>query len=144
MRLELRYKKARELRRITPFLSEYDKLVYVDEIVSGAGIHRHLRMMLEIGIYRVVPIVVAGLADRFGERSVVKRKLLELEESNGHIVRFLSEGCAELITEDQEYLLGLHYADYNSGPNVIPVLNWNLEYYEEKNQLERDLNITPS
>jgi hypothetical protein len=131
----------RELERLRPFLSNYDYLLYIDEIISGGGIHRHLRMMKELGIHKDIPIIVAGLADRFGERSRLKRKLLEREESDGHIRRFLWEGCAELITEDQKFLLGIHYVDYSSGPHVIPVLNHNLMYYEEKMQLEKDLTI---
>lgn len=131
----------RELERLRPFLNNYDYLVYVDEIISGGGIHRHLRMMKELGINKDIPVIVAGLADRFGERSPLRRKLLQREESEGHIRRFLWQGCAELITEDQKFLLGIHFVDYDSGPHVIPVLNYDLEYYEEKMQFEKDLLI---
>ncbi len=41
-------------------------------------------------------------------------------------------GCDTLITEDQRFLLGVHYADYALGPHAVPMLDETLDFYPER------------
>lgn len=127
-----RYNNFFELERLRSFLKAYDCLVYVDEIVSGGMMRAHLKEMFKLGINQEVPVVAVGLADRFGERSVSKRRSIDSYVQQRRIEGFIWEGCTELITEDQKFLLGIHYDHYDLGPHVIPLLNDSFEYYEEK------------
>jgi len=114
-----RFANILELRRIKPFLSQFNYFIYVDEIVSGSMMVGHLKEMLSLEINKALPI----------------EKLV----SDGRIRSFIWEGCKELITEDQKFLLGIHYYSNLLGPNIIPVLNENLEYYEEKIRFDKDV-----
>lgn len=134
-----RYNHILELKRLTPFLRNFDALLYLDEIVSGGTVWGYLKDMLALGIHEQLPLYIAGIADRFGERSQFNRGRLAKEISTGRLQGFIWAGCEELITEDQKFLLGIHYADYESGLNVIPVLNREGHYFEEKQQFEREV-----
>jgi hypothetical protein len=128
-----------ELRsRIKPVIGEYDVLVYVDEIVSGGMMAGYLRDMFAQELDSSIAILAVGLADGFGERSEEKRAQIEQFRSRGRIQAFLWEGCECLITEDQRYLLGMHYIDYQIGPNVVPML-YNLQPSREKREFDRDV-----
>jgi len=134
-----RYANILELERLKPMLSAYDCLVYVDEIISGGMMRGHVNEMLRLAIHEIVPIVAVGLADRFGTRSTEARSALEQKATEGKLQRFLWEGCVELISEDQKFLLGVHYADYRLGPHVIPVLDENLGFYAEKLEFDKQV-----
>ena len=76
-------------------------------------------------------IVAAGLADRFGDRSALSRRIIDGMVQAGRVRQFIWEGCAELITEDQRFLLGVHYTDYHRGPHVVPMLTADLTFFPE-------------
>jgi len=128
--------------RIKPRLAGYDFLIYVDEIVSGNMMKGHLQDMLDLGLDRQVRIIAVGLADRFGERSLPKRRAIEAMKSQGRIHDFLWEGCESLITEDNRWLLGVHYVDYRLGPHAVPLLvgsdSQALAFPGEKLEFDRD------
>ncbi len=134
-----RYNNIQELERLRPFLSNYDVLLYIDEIVSGGMMWGHVKEMIRLNIDSHVSIVTAGIADRFGERSSSNRKRLQAQVSKGRLRAFLWEGCESLITEDQKFLLGIHYLSYKLGPHVIPVLDENLEWFEEKRLFDAEV-----
>ena len=134
-----RHNNYQELTRLKPFLANYDYLVYVDEIISGGMMCGHISEMLELQINESVPIIVVGLADRFGERSKSRRNKIESYVQQKRIHSFLWQGCMELITEDQKFLLGIHYEDYHSGPHIIPLLTEQLDYYPEKIEFEAEV-----
>ena len=136
-----RYNNFQELARLRPFLQNYDHFIYVDEIVSGGMMRGHLKEMFKLGINQEIPVTAVGLADRYGERSVSKRRAIDSHVTQGRIRSFIWEGCSELITEDQKFLLGIHYDHYDLGPHVIPLLNDNLEYYEEKKLFDKEVFI---
>lgn len=133
-----------ELARVEPFLDAFDVLVYVDEIVSGGSLRGHLRDMLDLGVDRRLPVVAVGLADRFGERSVPSRRQVDALVASGRVRRFLWEGCDCLITEDQRYLLGVHYVDHALGPNAVPMLDRTLQAFDEQRDFERDVLPAPT
>ena len=64
--------------------------------------------------------------------------------ASGRIERFLWEGCQELITQDQKYLLGIHYVDYSLGPNIVPVLNRERRFFAEKRQFDTEVMSRPA
>jgi hypothetical protein len=137
-----RYANVLELKRIWPLLSGYKYLVYVDEIVSGSIMRRHLKDMLMLGLEREIPIIAVGMADSFGKRAAVNLQGIEDLRDAGILHAFIWEGCTSLITEDQKFLLGVHYVVNNFGPNAIPVLNERLEFYEEKILFDKDVFIS--
>ncbi len=117
-----RFTNILELRsRIQPVLADYDFLIYVDEIVSGGMMKGYIQDMLDLGLDQQARIIAVGLADRFGERSLAKRQAIERWQAQGRIHAFLWEGCPSLITEDNRYLLGMHYVDYRLGPHAVPM-----------------------
>jgi hypothetical protein len=128
-----------ELARIRPFLSSFDVLVYIDEMISGGSVKAHVRDLLDREVDREIPVIVVSLADQFGERALPARQELERHTAAGRLRAFLWEGCACLITEDQRYLLGVHYTDYNLGPNVVPMLRPGGTVFPEKEQFDREL-----
>ncbi|MGV8040186.1 MAG: hypothetical protein AB2L07_08930 [Thermoanaerobaculaceae bacterium] len=132
-----------ELARVAPLLDAFDVLVYVDEIVSGGSLKGHLRDMLELGMDRRLPIVAVGLADAFGERSGSNRRQIDALVASGRVRSFLWEGCACLITEDQRYLLGVHYVDFELGPNVVPMLDQRLLGHADRRLFEHDVLAAP-
>ncbi|HRY33667.1 MAG TPA: hypothetical protein P5531_11935 [Bacteroidales bacterium] len=134
-----RYNHILELTRIRPFLDQFDYLLYVDEIVSGSMMKGHLQDMFRLGIHHQIPVIAMGLADSFGLRSTTNRHAIEKFRQKGILRYFLWEGCQSLITEDQKFLLGIHYIDYHSGPHVVPVLNAELSYFKEKMEFDNDL-----
>ncbi len=95
--------------------------------------------MIRLKIDSHVSIVTAGIADRFGERSSSNRNRLQAQVSKGKLRAFLWEGCESLITEDHKFLLGIHYLSYKLGPHVIPVLDENLEWFEEKRLFDTEV-----
>tara|TARA_B100000315_G_C14501801_1_gene552697 strand:+ start:913 stop:1215 length:303 start_codon:yes stop_codon:yes gene_type:complete len=88
---------------------------------------------------KAISSFLRGLADRFGERSVSKRSAIESYVTRKRVHLFMWEGCSELITEDQKFLLGIHYENYSLGPHIIPLLNDNLGYYEEKQIFDKEV-----
>lgn len=130
------YTNILELKRIHPFLHHYEVLLYIDEIVSGGMMRKHVNDMQRLRIQDTIPIIAAGIADAYGTRSELKRAILETKVLEGKLEAFLWEGCKELITEDQKFLLGVHYIDYDYGPHAVPLLNDKLEFYPEKIQFE--------
>ncbi|MCX6253804.1 MAG: hypothetical protein NTV31_04925 [Bacteroidia bacterium] len=136
-----RYNNIFELERIRPLIDTYDVLIYIDEIISGGMMQGHLKDIFELGIHNQIPVVAAGIADNFGSRSVKNRKKFELYVLKGMLKAFYWAGCSNLLTEDQKYLLGIHYVDYHLGPHVVPVLDEKSQYYPEKIEFERDVLI---
>ena len=78
----------------------------------------------------------AGLADAGGTRSAVSRRTVDAMVADGRVRRFLWEGCATLITEDQRFLLGVHYTDYALGPHAVPMLDETLAFYPERDAFD--------
>jgi len=128
-----------ELERIRLLLDSYDHLVYLDEIVSGGAMLTHLDDMIRLHITDRIPVVVAGIADRFGERSALKRMQIERRCAAGRRLRFFWEGSADLVTEDQKFLLGVHYVHYDRGLHCVPVLDAELRDHPEKTLFEREV-----
>jgi hypothetical protein len=134
-----RYNNRLELVRIKPFLSSFDVLMFIDEIVSGGMMRGYINDIIELGINEEIPVIAVGLADSFGERSTKNRNRIASVVKTGRIKDFYWEGCASLITEDQKFLLGIHYIDYHFGPHAVPVLNDSLRYYPEKIEFEEEV-----
>lgn len=130
-----RFTNILELERLHPFLHNFDFFLYVDEIVSGGMTRGHLKEMFKLKINKDIKIITVGLADKMGERSVKNRNWIQQQVENKLLSSFIWEGCNELITEDQRYLIGMHYINNNLGPNAVPMLDENLEFYKEKNNL---------
>lgn len=97
----------------------------------------HLKDMFNLKINQQIPIVSIALADAHGKRSVSNRQLFEEYVKLGKLNSFLWDGCASLITEDQKFLLGAHYVDYQLGPHVVPLLDDNLHFYAEKVEFDK-------
>lgn len=136
-----RFANILELRRLRDWCIRpmgFDHLLYVDEIISGGMMRGHVNEMMQLGVTELVPVTVAALADAFGTRSKANGYLQGLAERR-KINAFLWEGCQTLISEDQKFILGMHYVDHAFGPHVVPVLNEGLEWYEEKVRFERDV-----
>lgn len=125
------------MERISPYLEDFDFLIYVDEIVSGGMMRGHLNDMFRMKIDKRIPIIAVGLADSYGERAVPSISIIEEFVRMGRLKAFIWEGCTSLITEDQKFLLGIHYVDYELGPHIIPVLTENLKFYSEKEEFDR-------
>jgi hypothetical protein len=138
-----RFNHILEMKRLKPFLAQFDGLLYLDEIVSGGMMWGYVRDMMELGIHRQIPVYAAGLADDFGNRSVFNRARLQQLAETGGLKKFFWSGCPSLITEDQKFLLGIHYADYTSGPHSIPLLDPEGKDFEEKRRFEQDV-LAPS
>ena len=128
-----------ELRRLRPLLPGFDLLVYVDEIVSGGMMSGYVEDMVAEGVHGILPIVACGLADDHGRRSALHRGKLDRRVREGYLMAFLWEGCDQLITEDQRFLLGVHYVDNDLGPHVVPMLDDSGRDFEEKLLFDQDL-----
>jgi len=133
------YAHVLELKRISPFLSAYEVLLYVDEIVGGSMMRKYVNDMIRLNIHEKIPIIAAAVADSCGTRSEEKRNTLEVKVREKRLESFIWEGCKELITEDQKFLLGVHYVNYDSGPQAVPLLNENLEFYPEKSMFDAEV-----
>jgi len=118
-----------ELQRLKPILGAFDVMVYVDGIITGSTMFEHLTDMRELNIQRRIPVIAVGLAGYNGTRFAGRRSEIEAMKGAGVVMDFLWEGCDCLITENNKYLLGWHYVDYNLGPNVIPLLDNTLKQY---------------
>ena len=105
-----------ELARLLPLLEAYRQVVYLDEIVSGGVMAAYLDEFVRLGIPGRLRVVAAGIADDFGRRSQAKRARIGALVNSGVLRGLLSEGCSELITEDNKFLLGIHYTDYGARP----------------------------
>jgi hypothetical protein len=134
-----RFNNILELQRLRPVLHEYRCLVYLDEIVSGGMMAGYLRDMIRLGLDREVKIVACGLADAFGRRSEFKRRIIDALKDESRIADFLWEGCLSLITQDQKFLLGIHYLEYHDGLNIVPVLNDRMAYFDEYLAFEHEV-----
>jgi hypothetical protein len=134
-----RYNNIFELERIRPFLEMFDILIYIDEIISGSMMWGYLKDMMRLRINEQIPIVAVGLADAHGGRSEINRRKIGKLIEYGMLRDLYWEGCRCLITEDQKFLLGMHYTDYHLGPHVVPVLDANLSYYQEKLDFNHDI-----
>lgn len=132
-----RYNNRFELERIRPFLINYDYFIYVDEIVSGGMMRGHLKDFFRINLNKQIPIITVGLADAFGKRSQSARAAFEEMSDSGKIKSFIWSGCESLVTEDQKFLLGAHYVDYQLGPHIVPLLNEDLRFYSEKEEFDK-------
>ncbi len=127
-----RYNNKFELERILPFVNDFDFLLYIDEIISGGMMRGHLQDMFSLEVNNQIPIIAAGLADANGTRSASNRHKFKQYVRLGKLECFLWAGCVSLITEDQKFLQGTHYVDYQLGPHVVPVLTDSLQFYPEK------------
>lgn len=134
-----RYTHCLEIVRLLPLLRSYRYLVYLDEIVSGGVMTRYLQEMIRLGVHERTRIVAAGLADALGERSRAKRARIRQLCAGGKVYAFAWEGCSSLVTQDQKFLLGVHYVDYRSGLNLVPVLDEGLRDYPEKREFEQNV-----
>jgi hypothetical protein len=136
-----RFANILELRRLRDWCLRpmgFDHLLYVDEIISGGMMRGHVNEMMQLSVTEMVPVTVAALADSFGTRSKANGYLAGLAEQ-GRINAFLWEGCHTLISEDQKFLLGMHYVDHACGPHVVPVLDDRLEWFSEKVEFDLDV-----
>jgi hypothetical protein len=136
-----RFANILELRRLRDWClgpMGFDHLLYVDEVISGGMMRGHVNEMIELGVPARLPVMVAALADAFGTRSKANGYLAGLAEE-GTINAFVWEGCQTLITEDQKFLLGMHYVDHAYGPHVVPVLTDELRWFDEKVAFEREV-----
>jgi hypothetical protein len=136
-----RFANILELRRLGDWCIRpmgFDHLLYVDEIISGGMMRGHVNEMMELGVMDMLPVTVAALADSFGNRSKANGYLQGLAEQR-RINAFLWEGCQTLISEDQKFILGMHYVDHAYGPHVVPVLNEDLGWFEEKVRFDQDV-----
>jgi len=134
-----RYNNRFELARIQPFLEIYDYFIYVDEIISGAMMLGHLKDMFNLKINEKIPIIAVGLADLFGNRSVDARRKLNEYIIKGKLESLVWSGCETLITEDQKFILGAHYVDNLLGPHIVPVLDDNFQFYDEKRKFDNSI-----
>jgi len=125
-----RYNNRFELQRLKPFLNQFDYLIYVDEIISGSMMWGHLKDMFRLKINQQIPIITIGLADEHGKKSEFNRKKIESLVEKKKLHSFIWKGCDSLITEDQKFLLGVHFVDYKLGPHIVPFLNENLNKNE--------------
>jgi len=132
-----RFTNILELQRLKPLLKRYRYLVYIDEIVSGGMMAAYLKEMIQLDINKEISIIAAGIADVNGAKSALKREVIKSYVNSGRIFKFLWEGCDSLITQDQKFLLGVHYMDYNQGLNIIPFLDKNLQFYQEKKEFDK-------
>lgn len=136
-----RYANILELRRLRDWCIPqmgFDHMLYVDEIISGGMMRGHVNEMMELGVTQLLPVTVAALADSFGTRSKANGYLNGLAEER-KINAFLWEGCHTLISEDQKFVLGMHYVDHAFGPHVVPVLTDELVWFEEKARFDTDV-----
>lgn len=136
-----RFANVLELKRLRDWCLRpmgFDHLLYVDEIISGGMMRGHVNEMMQLGVTDAVPVTVAALADAFGTRSKANGYLAGLADA-GRINAFLWEGCQTLISEDQKFLLGMHYVDHALGPHVVPVLTDELGWFAEKEAFDRDV-----
>jgi hypothetical protein len=136
-----RFANVLELRRLRDWCLRpmgFDHLLYVDEIISGGMMRGHVNEMMAEGVTAKLPVTVAALADAFGTRSKANGYLAGLADA-GKIHAFVWEGCHTLITEDQKFLLGMHYVDHALGPHVVPVLDEALGWFAEKVAFDLDV-----
>ncbi len=131
-----RYTNILELQRLKPILGNYECLVYVDEIISGGMMRGHIKEMMALGVMNDIRVVVVGLADRFGTRAKNNIERFEAMGRQNDLYAFHWEGCKELITEDQKFLLGMHYTEHRLGPHVVPVLDAEGKFFPEKTAFE--------
>jgi len=92
--------------------------------------------MFLLGVQHHLPMIAVGLADEFGHRSETNRLHFENWRERGRLHAFLWEGCHTLITEDQKFLLGMHYADYDLGPHAVPLLDESLNFFPEETDFD--------
>lgn len=154
-----RYSNILELRRLKYHLEDYKNIIYIDEIVSGGMMTGHVKELigekeqhlfddkhnglLDHGILRdlvesnEINLYVYGLSDAEGTRfrKENKQRILGFEEKN--LLTFKEFPIKNLITEDQRYLLGIHYLDYKYGPALVPMINEG-DYYLDKLNFEGD------
>lgn len=154
-----RYANILELHRLMPHLDGFTDLIYIDEIVSGGMLTGHCTEMvgerkihtaedinkgiLDEGILRDLieneglRVHVYGLSDQDGKR--VNR--YNLDKLNGYVdkglISFKSQPVANLITEDNRYLLGQHFTNFKRGPHAVPMINSG-EYYPEYDTFIQD------
>lgn len=83
--------------------------------------------------------IVRPRADAFGRRSEFKRRIIDALKDESRIADFLWEGCLSLITQDQKFLLGIHYLEYHDGLNIVPVLNDRMAYFDEYLAFEHEV-----
>jgi hypothetical protein len=94
--------------------------------------------MIDLGVTQILPVTVAAIADSFGTRSKANGYLAKLAQDH-KIHAFHWEGCQTLISEDQKFILGMHYVDHSFGPHVVPVLTDELKWFEEKVRFDHDV-----
>jgi hypothetical protein len=136
-----RFANILELKRLRDWCIRpmgFDHLLYVDEIISGGMMRGHVNEMMQLEVTEMLPVTVAAIADSFGNRSKANGYLRNLAEQR-KINAFLWEGCHTLISEDQKFILGMHYVDHSYGPHVVPVLNNHLEWFDEKVKFDQDV-----
>ncbi len=141
-----RYANILELKRLRDWCLKpmgFDHLIYLDEIISGGMMRGHVNEMIDLGVTKLLPVTVVAMADSFGTRSKANGYLKRLAET-GDLNAFIWEGCHTLITEDQKFLLGMHYTNHNNGPNIVPVFTPELEWFPEKLAFETDVGIRVS
>ena len=156
-----RYANILELRRLNPRLraNGIETLVYIDEIVSGGMLMGHCLEMIgerKEHIFRDIHhkeldnwilrglvetdrlnIFVFGLADANGERfgPNKRRKIEGLMEED--LISFDYFPVDNLITEDQRYVLGIHYLANKKGPHSVPLVK-NGKYPSDRQSFIKD------
>jgi hypothetical protein len=129
-----------------------DRILYVDEIISGGMLMGHTNEMvgnsgnpLKKGILRdrvldkEIELFVFGLAHAHGKTfGPHKQKKMRYLVKTG-LVDFNKFPIQDLVTEDQRFLLGLHYLLNRLGPHTIPFIDSKREYTLEHKQFWKDV-----
>ena len=142
-----------ELKRLLEKHSEeLSRMLYVEEIVSGAILQGHLRDMIfpfgdgeREGIIKKqveegkIKLYVFGLAHRYGDMvHPQKEKFRRNLESKG-LLKFYNFPIEDLVTEDRKQVLGQHYLLNELGPHTIPFIDDSREYPKEYHQFWGDV-----
>lgn len=144
-----RFTNVLELQRLVARAEEMPLLVYLDEIVSGGMMTGHVKEMVEhthhlTGLLRnkvlsgEIDLHVFGIAHANGKKfGRSKRKFLRRMQKQG-LIQFQMFPVLDLVTEDQRFLLGLHYLLNNLGPNTIPFVDAARSYYFDRTEFYDD------
>jgi hypothetical protein len=133
-----------ELKRMKKRGLDLQRVLYIDEIVSGGMMIGHLNEMIKEskepqkeGILRQevlagdISLTVMGLMHDHGKKFGSSKSKALLKYSTSGLVEFHPVGIDNLVTEDQRFLLGQHYLHYNYGPHQIPFISDYGDYYPE-------------
>jgi hypothetical protein len=135
-----------ELNRLLRGDAGFDpsRMLYVDEIISGGMMMGHINEMVAESLNpakrgvlidkvsrRDIDITVMGLMHAHGKKfGNTKKKGIDSFVKHG-MIDFHSFGVEDMVTEDQRFLLGQHYLDYNLGPHGVPFVDNQTKFHPE-------------